>query len=117
MTDGSREQPKMTAGLDLGDKYTYLCLIDTQSGEVNEEGRLRTTPEAFRRGAFGTEQRRAFGTCLRSCCRCRCRGGRSRSCRSSCSRGACRGGRCLLLGGCGEGPIDDGCGAPRRALA
>ncbi|MDX6381778.1 MAG: hypothetical protein QOI57_2802, partial [Rubrobacteraceae bacterium] len=21
--------PKMTAGLDLGDKHTYLCLIDT----------------------------------------------------------------------------------------
>jgi transposase len=39
----------MTAGLDLGDKYSYLCLIDTQSGEVMEEGRLRTTPEALRR--------------------------------------------------------------------
>ena len=39
----------MTAGLDLGDKYSYLCLIDTQSGEVIEEGRLRTTPEALRR--------------------------------------------------------------------
>jgi transposase len=24
----------MTAGLDLGDKYSHLCLIDTQSGEV-----------------------------------------------------------------------------------
>jgi len=48
MSDGSREQPKMTAGLDLGDKYSYLCLIDTQSGEVMEEGRLRTTPEALR---------------------------------------------------------------------
>src|SRR5215212_5329514 len=47
--DGSSEQPKMTAGLDLGDKYSYLCLIDTQSGEVIEEGRLRTTPDAFRR--------------------------------------------------------------------
>jgi transposase len=35
--------------LDLGDKYSYLCLIDTESGEVMEEGRLRTTPEAFRR--------------------------------------------------------------------
>jgi hypothetical protein len=34
--DGSKEQPKMTAGLDLGDKYSYLCLIDTQSGEVIE---------------------------------------------------------------------------------
>jgi transposase len=47
--DGSKEQPKVTAGLDLGDKYSYLCLIDTQSGEVIEEGRLRTSPEAFRR--------------------------------------------------------------------
>ena len=27
--DGSKEQPKMTAGLDLGDKYSYLCLIDS----------------------------------------------------------------------------------------
>ena len=26
--DGSKEQPKMTAGLDIGDKYSYLCLID-----------------------------------------------------------------------------------------
>jgi transposase len=39
----------MTAGLDLGDRYSYLCLIDTLSGEVLEEGRLRTTPEALRR--------------------------------------------------------------------
>jgi len=39
----------MTAGLDLGDIYSYLCLIDTESGEVMEEGRLRTTPEALKR--------------------------------------------------------------------
>ena len=45
----------MTAGLDLGDKYSYLCLIDTQSGEVIEEGRLRTTPEAFER-RFASER-------------------------------------------------------------
>jgi transposase len=45
-----------TAGLDLGDRYSYLCLIDTQSGEVIEEGRLRTSPEAFRR-RFSSEQR------------------------------------------------------------
>src|ERR671913_144403 len=47
--DRSKDQPLMTAGVDLGDKYSYLCLIDTQSGEVMEEGRLRTTPEAFLR--------------------------------------------------------------------
>jgi hypothetical protein len=54
--NGSSEQPQMTAGLDLGDKYSYLCLIDQQSGEVIEEGRLRTSPEAFRR-RFASERR------------------------------------------------------------
>jgi transposase len=53
--DGSREQPKTTAGLDIGDNYSYLCLIDTGSGEVIEEGRLRTTPEAIRR-RFASER-------------------------------------------------------------
>jgi transposase len=53
--DGSSEQPQMTAGVDLGDKYSYLCLIDTESGEVIEEGRIRTTSEAFRR-RFASEQ-------------------------------------------------------------
>jgi transposase len=53
--DGSKGRTKMTAGLDLGDKYSYLCLIDTESGEVVEEGRLRTTPEAFER-RFASEQ-------------------------------------------------------------
>jgi transposase len=53
--DVSRERSKMTAGLDLGDKYSYLCLIDTPSGEVIEEGRLRTSPEAFRR-RFASER-------------------------------------------------------------
>jgi hypothetical protein len=47
--DGSKEQPKITVGLDLGERYSYLCLIDAQSGEIIEEGRLRTTPEALRR--------------------------------------------------------------------
>src|SRR5215216_4708205 len=56
MDGSSKQQPMTTAGLDLGDRYSYLCLIDTQSGEVIEEGRLRTTPEAFRR-RFSSEQR------------------------------------------------------------
>jgi len=55
MTDGSREQPKMTAGLDLGDKYSHLCLLDAESGEVIEESRLRTALETFRR-RFDSEQ-------------------------------------------------------------
>jgi transposase len=53
--DVSKERPKTTAGLDLGDRYSYLCLIDTQSGEVIEEGRLRTIPEAFSR-RFASER-------------------------------------------------------------
>lgn len=45
----------MTAGLDLGDKYSHLCLIDTQSGELLEEERLRTTPEALKE-RFASEE-------------------------------------------------------------
>src|SRR5829696_4852457 len=48
MDDGSSNYPRMTAGLDLADKYSHLCLIDTDSGGAIEEGRLRTTPEALR---------------------------------------------------------------------
>jgi transposase len=48
MTNTSREQ-QLTAGLDLGDKYSYLCVLDTDSGELVEDGRLRTTPEDLRR--------------------------------------------------------------------
>ena len=53
--DVSRDEPHTTAGLDIGDKYSYLCLIDQQSGEVIEEGRLRTSPEAFKR-RFASER-------------------------------------------------------------
>jgi hypothetical protein len=53
--DGSRDEPRTTAGLDLGDKYSYLCLLDQEGGEVIEEGRLRTSPETFRR-RFASEQ-------------------------------------------------------------
>jgi transposase len=53
--DGSRGTPLLTAGVDLGDKYSYLCLIDTESGEVIEEDRLRTIPESFSR-RFDSEQ-------------------------------------------------------------
>jgi transposase len=55
MSNGRKGAVKMTAGLDLGDKYSRLCLIDNESGEVVEEGRLRTTPEALRR-RFETER-------------------------------------------------------------
>jgi transposase len=56
MSDGSKGTPRITVGVDLGDRYSYLCFLDTQSGEVIEEGRLRTTPEALKR-RFSSEQR------------------------------------------------------------
>jgi hypothetical protein len=56
MSDGSKDQPHLTAGLDLGDRYSYLCLIDTQDAQMIEEGRLRTTPEALRR-RFASHER------------------------------------------------------------
>lgn len=56
MNDGNRATTMVTAGLDLGDRYSYLCLLDTDTGKLLEEGRLRTTPEALRR-RFDSEQR------------------------------------------------------------
>ena len=53
--NANKERPPLTAGLDLGDKYSYLCLLDTEGGEVIEEGRVRTTPEALRR-RFASER-------------------------------------------------------------
>jgi transposase len=46
----------VTAGLDLGDKYSYLCLLDTDGGKMIEEGRVRTTPQALRR-RFASHER------------------------------------------------------------
>ena len=56
MTDTSKVQPKMTAGLDLGDKYSYFFVLDNESGKMIEEGRLRTTPDDLRRRFDSEEQ-------------------------------------------------------------
>jgi transposase len=55
MSDVSKGTQGITVGVDLGDKYSYLCFLDTESGEIMEEGRVRTTPEALRR-RFCSEQ-------------------------------------------------------------
>src|SRR5215208_2762625 len=39
----------VTAGIDIGDRYSHLCLLDTESGEVIEEGRIPTNTKAFER--------------------------------------------------------------------
>jgi transposase len=43
------EAIRSVCGLDLGDKYSHLCILDAASGEVIEESRLRTSPAGLRR--------------------------------------------------------------------
>jgi hypothetical protein len=52
----SARQTERTVGLDLGDKHSCLCVLDTETGELVEEGRLRTIPDDLRR-RFDSEQR------------------------------------------------------------
>ena len=44
MNYGSKGATKMTAGIDLGDKYSYLFVLDNDGGEVLEEGLLCAPP-------------------------------------------------------------------------
>lgn len=41
-------QNNVVVGLDLGDRYSWLCVLD-EDGEVVEEGRIQTTDAALRR--------------------------------------------------------------------
>ena len=56
MSYGSRGRTERTVGLDLGDKYSYLCVLDTETGKLVEDGRLRTIPDDLLR-RFDSEQR------------------------------------------------------------
>jgi hypothetical protein len=58
MNYGSKGQTKMTAGVDIGDKYSYLFVLHNDGGEVVEEGRLRTTPDDLRRRFDSARYRR-----------------------------------------------------------
>ncbi len=48
----------VTVGVDIGDRYSHLCALDTATGEVLEEGRIPTTPTAFERRFSGSEPMR-----------------------------------------------------------
>ena len=47
------QQHAVIAGIDLGDRYSHLCLLDTENGEVIEESRIATNREAFERRFSG----------------------------------------------------------------
>ena len=59
-------QPKLTIGLDLGDRSSWYCLLD-EVGEVLQEQKLGTTPKAMRE-VFGAmpHSRIALETRMRS---------------------------------------------------
>ena len=47
-----------TVGVDVGDRHSHVCLLDTRTGEVVEESRINTSPEAFKRRFSGSERMR-----------------------------------------------------------
>jgi len=51
------EGTKVTVGLDLGDRHIQVCVLD-EAGEVIEEARLATKPQALRRRFSGDEHLR-----------------------------------------------------------
>jgi transposase len=48
-------QPKLTIGLDLGDRSSWYCVLD-ETGEVLQEQKVSTTPKAMRE-VFGSMPR------------------------------------------------------------
>ncbi len=50
----SSSQPSTTIGVDIGDRYSHLCLLDTETGDVVEESRIATDPAAFERRFAGS---------------------------------------------------------------
>jgi len=52
MTHATTTLTTLTIGIDLGDRFSHFCVLDS-NGEVVEEGRLRTTQDAFRQRFVG----------------------------------------------------------------
>ena len=49
MKKGSTKRRREVCGLDLGDRHSRLCVLDAETGEVVEEGRIPTTEAGLRR--------------------------------------------------------------------
>ena len=54
MSNSFVEPPVITVGLDLSDRFASVCILD-ELGDVIEEGKVRSTPEAFTRRFGGLE--------------------------------------------------------------
>jgi hypothetical protein len=55
-------QPTMTVGIDLGDRFSHYCLLNSD-GDVIEEGRMQSTEAALRRHFEGEPQLRIALEC------------------------------------------------------
>ncbi|MGA9669729.1 MAG: IS110 family transposase [Terracidiphilus sp.] len=56
------DKPEMTMGIDVGDRYSHLCLLD-EDGEVVERDRVRSSEAAFRRHFEGAPRLRIALEC------------------------------------------------------
>jgi transposase len=56
------ERPERTVGVDLGDRSSHYCVLN-EDGEAMEEGRVRTSKEAFRKHWEGKGQQRIVMDC------------------------------------------------------
>jgi transposase len=56
------EKPAITVGIDLGDRFSRYCRVNSE-GEVIEEGRIATTREALERHFSGEARQRMAMEC------------------------------------------------------
>lgn len=57
MAERIKQEIERTVGLDIGDRWSQLCVLDQESGEIVEEGRVRTSREALARRFRGSRMR------------------------------------------------------------
>lgn len=57
MAERIKQEIERTVGLDIGDRWSQICVLDQESGEVVEEGRVRTRAEALERRFRGPRMR------------------------------------------------------------
>ncbi len=57
MTNATRNGTSMTIGIDLGDRFSHIAILDG-AGELIETGRIRTTPAAFEKRFSGMSSTR-----------------------------------------------------------
>jgi transposase len=60
--EATQDKPEMTLGVDVGDRYSHLCLVD-EAGEIAERDRVRSTEAAFHRHFEGAPRLRIALEC------------------------------------------------------